>query len=490
MSAHVAPHRWADLWAGRVGTAERALMERHAAAWLVPAHTRARVQRASDSFTAIRDQKAPDLAWDSVRARVHWSVSTERRAKVPPPRRWPWPAWAAFAAATAGAVTLALVTGPISLGRDADEAPVLSNAAIHAPSPARAEAPAAAALIGLVNRTTGDVLVDGVRPAEPFARRIVAGNTLVTGDGGVDVQFGEASAFALGPRSRLELRRFDAQAIELVVEGTLDVQVAARAKDQRFTVIAGDRVVEVRGTQFRVQHDASATSVACRHGLVEIGRADRTPRIAVAAAKRVTLGPDERVVPLTADELAALADATPLSLPMWNPDVFEHGSAPLEIATAGRREIRVDGVELGTGPMRVRVMPGRHTVEAADNAGRFRRAGWVDVAAPTKDVRPARLEIPAEAPPTRDLTARRRQFAGSLDRARLAACTRSAAKQGLTGAYVQLEITVDAQGAVNALNIVDTDLPKLTRGCVLDAIRDTLRFQRGAAATWRERVEL
>ena len=48
------------------------------------------------------------------------------------------------------------------------------------------------------------------------------------------------------------------------VDGTVDISVAPRGDGQRFLVDAGDHTVEVRGTQFRVTHDAGATSVERR----------------------------------------------------------------------------------------------------------------------------------------------------------------------------------------------------------------------------------
>jgi hypothetical protein len=191
-------------------------------------------------------------------------------------------------------------------------------------------------------------------------------------------------------------------------------------------------------------------------------------------------------VALSGDELAALSQVPPLALPLWDPVALPQSSAPLEIATAGHREVRVDGVELGLAPLRVRVMPGRHTVEAIDTAGRYRRAGWVDVAAAPGG---ARLEIPAEPPPTGGITERRRYLRSHIDRKRVGRCIRSIAKAGMTGTYVQIEISVDAHGAVRFLNVIDTDLPSATSSCVREAIGE-VRFGRGADATWRERIDL
>jgi hypothetical protein len=481
VTVHFPPHRWADLWAGRVGDPERTEMERHAQTCRSCQRSRQRVSRASDTFATIRTQSAPDVLWDAVRARVHWSVSTERRASLQKPR----PAYGWLIGATAVGATVALL-----VGRTPEPAPMVAPVAVRTePVPAAA---APDALIGLVNRASGDVMINGIRPADLFARKLAPGTTIATGDGRVDIQFADNSAFALAPKSTLELRAFDSRTIELVIDGTVDVVVAPRASNQRFVVVAGDQRVEVRGTQFRVSHDAGSTSVACRHGLVAVS--DATGTVEVATARRVQVAHGaalaaDRVVALSSEELTQLAQATPLALPLWDPAALVERSAPLEVATSGRRDVRVDGVELGLAPLQVRVMPGRHTVEAADGAGRFRRAGWIDVAAAPHGVR---LDVPAEPPPTggtSGISERRRQLRAKIDRPQFARCMRSIAKAGLTGTYVQIELAVDAQGAIGFLNVIDTDLPAATASCIREVLTD-VRFGPGAPATWRERVDL
>lgn len=489
--SHVAPHRWADAWAGKVEAGVRDAMNRHADDCPRCDRARARVRSASDSFGTIRAQGAPDLPWDAVRARVHWSVSTERNT-ARHARQRPRPSAAWFALAAAGVATLAVAI-PTALDPRAPLAALVAAPRAIADAPAARPAPAAA-LAGLVTRATGDVMIDGLRARDLFARRLAAGNRLATADGRVDVQFGADSAFAIGPRSLVELRAFDAATVELVIDGTIDVDVAHRAAGQRFVVRAGSREIEVRGTQFRVTHDArTGTTVACRHGVVAVRVIDAgaagAPVTEVHAGHALTAG---ALRPLSTDELATLADARPLSLPVWNLDALIAGSAPLEIATAGRREVRVDGVELGAAPLQVRVMPGRHTVEAADAAGRFRRAGWVDVAA---GAALARVEVATEAEPaptarrSGSTSARRRELLSGLDRAALDRCTRRFAKAGLSGTFVQIELAVDDQGAVGFLNVLDTDLPLATARCVRDAIAE-VRFAAGRPASWRERIEL
>ncbi|MGE0401423.1 MAG: FecR domain-containing protein [Kofleriaceae bacterium] len=498
-SGHIKPTRWADMFAGRVDDTERAQMEAHAKQCKACKRSRDRVGRASDSFTAIREQPAPELPWDGVRARVHWSVSKERRdqeagRQVPPRGRLlAWTAAAFVAAVAIGAGVYAMLPE-----EEPAEAPIAATPPPAHPIAQHAPAARPAPLAGLVSRIAGqtsDVLIDGVRPTDLFARRIVAGTVIATGDGRIDVQFGDASAFALGPRSTLELRRFDAEMIELRVDGTLDVEVAPRASDQRFVVVAGAHTVEVRGTQFQVRRDDAHTKVACRHGLVAVR--DATAQVEVGAARQIAIASGEavsadRVVPLTVEELAQLADATPLRVPAWTDvDTLLPSSAPLEIATVGRREVRVDGIELGTGPMIVRVMPGRHTVEATDHAGRYRRAGWVDVAAPKANSKPARLEVAVAepAPSTSGVAQRRRQLAAGIDQRKLSRCTRSIAKAGLTDTFVQVEIAVDATGAVGFLNVIDTDLPTTTAACVREVLAE-VSFGKGPGATWRERIDL
>ncbi len=253
-------------------------------------------------------------------------------------------------------------------------------------------------------------------------------------------------------------------------------------------MIAGERTVEVRGTQFRVHHDNAGTAIACSHGAVAVR--DRGGNVEVGAARHLDVPRDhavasEAAAPLSADDAAALLDATPLTLPLWDPETLAHSSAPLEIATAGRREVRVDGFELGLAPMRVRVLPGRHTVEAADGNGRFRRVGWIDVTT----ARPARLEVSAEPPPTNSVNERHRQFVSRVDRRRFAMCNRKPTKQGVGGGAVTIEIGVDDRGNKNYVNVLDNDVGEFAANCVLSIVKD-MQFPPGAKAEWHERIDL
>jgi hypothetical protein len=96
----------------------------------------------------------------------------------------------------------------------------------------------------------------------------------------------------------------------------------------------------------------------------------------------------------------------------------------------------------------------------------------------------------ADPPPLRNIDGRRRELRANSDKAQLAQCMRKIVKQGLAaGAYVKVDIQVDAQGAINWLNVVDTDLDKNTASCVRDVFAAT-RFKAGVLAHWTDKIDL
>jgi hypothetical protein len=87
--------------------------------------------------------------------------------------------------------------------------------------------------------------------------------------------------------------------------------------------------------------------------------------------------------------------------------------------------------------------------------------------------------------------ARKRELDAGIaaTRSQLARCTRAMAKAGVSDTFVQIEIGVDGSGALEFLNVLDTDLPSATSECVQSVLRD-IRFGAGAAASWREKIDL
>jgi hypothetical protein len=480
---HVAAHRWADAFAGTLDAAAVDAMDAHAATCARCARARDRVQRASQSFPVLRAQTAPELPWESIRTRVGWSVAADKRSARPHRRLVP---------VVVGVGALLAAAGVIAYVATRDVKPAAPVAVAPAPATAPAVAPPAppTALAAVVVRELG-------RDANhPFDHLVHAGDTITTEDSRLDLQFDDASALALGPSSIVSVRRLDADEVELFLQqGTLDVTVTKRAPNQRFLVeLATGRTVEVRGTQFRITETSTQSRVECAHGKVAVR--DDSGEVEVGGARKLELGahaPVAHVRPadLSATELKALVDATPLTMPVWpGAEALTSTSSTLELSAGTARAVRVDGIELGTAPLRVRVMPGRHTVETADRAGRFRRAGWIDASAGA----PAHLDLNTDdaassAHAAAAVARRKAQLLAALSRPRLATCTRAIAKSGLTDTFVQFEISIDELGNVQFLNIVDTDLPSSTASCVRDVLAD-VRFTAGPAATFRERVDL
>ncbi len=476
--SHVAPHRWADLDAGRVGAAEARRLEAHASACARCAAARARITGARAAFAEVRTEDGPELRWDRIRAQTYWEVERARRTgpspALPARRRW-MPALAIAGAAAAVAL------GWWQLGGTTAPVPVPVLAAAPAPTAPVAE-------VGLLTMVVGDATVDGGPAAARFEQPLWAGAEIRTGAGQLAVQFGDGSAFAVGPRSVLRIRAFDHQAIELEVDGRVDVEVAARAPGQRFAVIAGDRVVEVRGTQFRVERKGDAVAVACRHGRVAVR--DGGGELAVGAGNAAEIGPGQAVGAtavrtLGAAELDELAAAIPHRVGVWGAPGAVTAATGL-LALDGGGQVRVAGWS-GQGAAMLRMLPGRHVVE------RLVDGQWRQVGAPQVDAgqRTALAEV---APPGQGVApvdsalrgaraTRRTQLRRQLGVIR--PCVRVLAKQGLGDVFVELELEVDRAGVLTAPRLVRTDLPAATAECVRAAV-GTLRLPAGAAASWHE----
>jgi hypothetical protein len=512
--SHVAPHRWAELARGKLGDREQQRMLDHADGCAACARARDRVTGAARAFADIAHTAAPELGWDTIRARVYWATSSERRERERTQRmhrvrlrRWGFVAVPAIAAAAAAVVMLAeRGTSDNKIASAPPASPGSGSSATHAPP---APVPAPGALTGVVTLAQGGVIVDGAStPATVMAHPITAGASLATTDGRVAVQFGDGSVFALGPRSTLRVVRFDAGAVDLALgdAGDVTIEVAARAPGQRFTVEAGARTIEVRGTAFHVVRRGDTVDVACSHGRVAVH--DRSGELAVPAGQGVIVADGEPLAdraarPLDEAALTALAHAIGPRLPVWpapgDSASLYRTSTPLSIAAPRGRAIRVDGVTVGDGPLVVRVASGRHLVEAATADGRRFAAGeWIEAGPGRDDGRiDARVDVSSALAaiaspavnPAAARAARQADLEHGLDTGRASACLRPLAKQGVAaGTHVELEISVDASGAIGMLNLGDTDLPARVASCVRDVVA-TVRFPRGPAATFTHRID-
>lgn len=485
---HVPAERWVAQVRGRLSPLVVERDERHVAGCARCRAQRARVLRAWDAMTELRAEAPPELAWDSIRARLRWELSpagasarlpvaSDRRAAT---RRW------LLAACAVGGVACAIAAG--WWGVEATRPPLARRPAVEQPAQA-APAPQAAALALVVTRARGVVQIDGERDgAALFSRAWGPGAVVASAEGSVDLQFGDGSGVALGPRSTLRLERFDTSAIELSLDGVADLQVAPRLPGQRFLVRAGAQTVEVRGTQFRVEHRAEHTRVACRHGLVQVRDGAAAVLVAAGRVTSVRTGaPLSPPVALTEAELVELALAAPYQVPWASPRELLAATARLEVAAPGTHHVRLDGIELGAGDAAVRATRGRHLVETAERGAAYRRAGWIEVAS---TARALRFEV-ATAPAGAELgTERRRgELRARLDSRALGRCVRSITKQGVADTFVTVELSISHDGTIGYLNIVDTDLPAEVAECVRAVVAGT-RFASGPAARLRERVDL
>jgi ferric-dicitrate binding protein FerR (iron transport regulator) len=536
---HVAPERWAEAAAGKLSPSklERALA--HAERCERCRLAQHRVLAARAAMTEMASAATPELPWDSIRAKIRWELSpagtasssfpaltpapgaleSQRPATSPPARAAaktagkPWrqrPAfgqlgWGVAGAAllaSAGVVTMtALWSGDSSDATDAGTPAQLAGARAPAtppPAPSAIEAAATAKpsatvaagqpLLGLVTRARGAVQIDG-EATGLFERTIAAGAVLASGAGWMDVQLGEGSALAIGPRSSLRIERLDTAAIELSIDGVVDLEVAPRAAGQRFFVRAGAQLIEVHGTQFRVDHRADQTRVSCRHGLVTVREGARAIAVGPGQGALVHTGqPMPPPSPLSADELTELTLGTPYQVPWDDASAVARTTARLELSAPATRRLRLDGIELGAGSVEVRVVRGRHLVETSEEGSAFHRAGWAVVGAKSQAVR---FDVSAEEsirPPSGSYQ-RLRELRARVSTAELKRCVRPLLKQGMSGSFVRIELGVERDGTIGYLNILDTDLPVGLAECVRAVIAD-VRFVAGPAATVIEKLEL
>ncbi len=494
---HIAAHRWADLQAGKLDPKAAQAARAHAAQCVDCRRVRDNVVAGMLEFSALAQAPAPELRWESTRTQINWQVAAERRAAAD--RQ---PAWYRRRTWQLAALAPALAAAGIWFTFHRSETQqVASTHAVATPPIASLDAAvvasAPAPLLGWFTKVQGGaVVVDGSRADDDakmvslFDRAVAPGATIATADASVHVQFGATSAFGLAPRSTATLRRFDDRAVELVIDGVIDVEVAARAPNQRFVIIAGTRTVEVRGTQFRVDHRGELLSVWCRHGRVVVADGNRS--VDVVGGTGVTLPADSMgsaaawpaATALNNDAMATLAAATPIVTA--GAVSANDGSVIAVRATAGRA-VRVDGVDVGTGSMWLRGSLGRHRVESATSQGRFRDGVWVEAVARPNVTQAMVRDSEFELDEARRV--RQTQLRARVNKQALTACMRSVAKQGFGDAFVALQIKVSSRGEIAVLNAVDSDLSASIVECVRATVSQ-VSFPAGADVMWVERLAL
>jgi hypothetical protein len=472
---HPKPERWAELH--RLPAPEREEMARHADACADCARVRDRIASARIALGDITRTPSPDLSWDLLGARLHWSVSSElkrreREAEKRPRRRvMPW-----LAAGAAAAVAV-----PLAFYLRREPVPIVTPLAAPVAAPVAGAAPLPAATEGVVTFLQGDAILD----AAPIFldAPIQAGAILRTHRGRVAVQFGDRSGFVVEDDTILEVARLDEQAVELRVRaGAVSIDLTRRRADQRFSVHAGARQVVVRGTVFRVAHTDDALDVVVARGLVAVSEGDDAVEVSAGARLAIPRGGSlGAAMPrkLTERETNALSRAIRVPLvPAWTsaPEV-RAATAVLRVAAGPRARVKIDDVDTGVGPLSLRTVAGRHLVEV----GGVSR--WVELDA-------GAIAMTTMAPPEP-----RSERPGQLDaelvkhKAAIGQCAAGARKRDpLFKAEIEIEVGIRASGAVNDVNPVKGLGDRELENCVLGLVRDQFTFPAGTASSVRKKI--
>jgi hypothetical protein len=272
--------------------------------------------------------------------------------------------------------------------------------------------------------------------------------------------------------------------VELRVEGAIGLEVTHRAPGQTFTVVSGGRRVEVRGTLFRVASGQGGLEVAVTRGRVAV--IDGVEHIEVPAGSSLALplaaglaGYRPRL--MTDPETVAMAERLRVSMIKAFPDAAQarRESSLLKVTAPPRVAVQVDGVPVGEGALLLRLSPGRHLVAA----GGVER--WVElelgavVEQPvlgTRKVSERAAQVNAEAESYRSYFETCANRARSVDPAFKAEMT--------------VEIDINADGSIGAVQAVKGIADHDTEDCVVTVIRDHFSFPAGASDTIRKKIRL
>lgn len=498
---HVAPHRLADAAAGRLNQRQLDRVQRHLQRCAACNASHERIVAARQTFGGIRDTEPPSLHWEHIGARIYWVTSSEKRAasrsqqmKRALPRRF-WAGLAGVSVVAAAVVLLLWGTGPtpktpyeVALPAAPTVTTITSERATRPPP--KLPAPARiSAIAGVVTFASGEVQLDGVPLG--FDVPLRAGHTLRTKRGSVAVQFDASSGFLVGPESTVTLRSFDSRTVELVVVGSVSVNMTRRTGSQYFAVIAGNRRVEVRGTAFRVDFRGGRLGVACVRGHVIV--TDTRDNVDVRAGQMLAVAKGDLLAGLSAATLqgprlvSTRKQVEFAMLPAWaDANAMLATSATLRVQADPGQIVKVDGMERGRGAFALRVMSGRHHVESAAGKGQ-----WVELAAGKGGS--ARV-VDDGANDRRNARAARALRHNQLQRAlhgneRLRGCLRPLIKQGMDkGAFIVFDLGITRNGTIGHLNIINSNVPEQIRACMREIV-DYVKFPRGPAATIHYRAQ-
>jgi FecR protein len=456
--SHVAPHRWADLAAGKLPARVAASIQAHADGCSRCAGARERVLGARLAMKAVGEAAAPRAGWDLLGARLYWTVSSEKRRRqredVERTRAW-WKIALPPFAVVFGLGLCALAAWGV-LRREA-----LPPMVAFVPPPV----PAAAIPFTLVDGPRALAGTVTLREDEgELGVPVGAGARLEAGRGRLGVQIGLRSAFVLEPGSVLTIVRLDEREVDLLLEtGAVALEVEPRLPGQSFRVRGAGHTAEVRGTAFRVGVGGDRFEVGVAHGLV-----------VVDGAAEVGAGGRLDGKPLDARASEALLAWTRLAIPAGD------ATGELHIQTRSAAVLRLDGLALGAagGWLRVRTNAGRHLVEIGD------KKRWITVEAG------GRAEVRAEPAPSRSERPSQVDAQMRMHRERFAACAARAQRRSPEArGEVVVEIGIHVGGELDFVAPLSTpDSDPAFEQCVINVVRTHFSFPAGSRATVQKTI--
>jgi ferric-dicitrate binding protein FerR (iron transport regulator) len=250
------PHRRSleDFAAGRLGADERRSLDAHLPSCPACREEAARLKSLRSLLSDYQPYEPSQTDWQRLDRKVLAAMVEAAEQKQP---GWlsAWLPAFSLAAATAAVVLLTLSVQP-------------ANHAL--PATASLERSAAIAL----NAGADLAVADAAGVARPLSSRILEeGDRLTTGDSALILQTAPATGVRVAANSRLTLEGLaTGHTLVRLDSGELLAEVKHLAPGSSFQVRAGDLVVSVRGTAFRVERSDHLTRVEVVHGLVSVER--------------------------------------------------------------------------------------------------------------------------------------------------------------------------------------------------------------------------
>nr|ACX33968.1 conserved hypothetical protein [uncultured bacterium RM35] len=350
MNGHIRPDRLADFARGTLAPKRAPAVEQHLAACDPCRVALDRIASAQAAMRAMREAPAPEVSSVRSEATIRWMRVSPQRAVRPG-------FFAAFGlAVSAAGLVLFLGRTPQPMGK----APVA-----YAPSlsPAAREPAPLSAMVTLVG---GQVSLSraGQKSAVEVGVSLGAADRLETQAASrVAAQWAPGSGLLLFDEASLSLERFDVgkQALRLS-RGQVNVKVqplVPTAGAVALTVTTPGHLVSVRGTWFTVAAYNTRTTVEVLEGVVEVSELDGSASTLLHAPARAVFGPGRATsAPLSAREATILRAKSEMNL--IAPNV---ATGRLLVGSHPEGLLAVDGVELGSTPLRMLRPLGRHYVE-------------------------------------------------------------------------------------------------------------------------------